>query len=233
MAGEIQVTMVLDSGLFLTDEDANGFAYSEIGYFKPHLHIYRDCEKTEEVDPAKMGKNCRLINVRKIGVDGKEIGGGIKFSKCLLKHLLRLQKVYGHPVNVDRPRLDCILHFNSGSFRSSKVKPRAFKECDGQTHQLTGKRQSLDPIAHDIVVEFRLAEKEKLTLSDDYGTEIWSSDSHPIKGRIDIEVMADNSTAVMFYRDALDLKGQNYWLPNQDDPPPTWTHGGHGGSAGP
>lgn len=232
MADEIQVTIVLDSGLFLTDEEANGFTYSEVGYFTPHLHVYRDGEKTEEIDPAKMGTNCRLINVRKTGGDVKESGGGIKFSKCLLKHLLRLHKVYGHFVIVDRPQLDCIFNFNSGSFRSSKVKPRAFKECDGQSHQLTGKRLSLDPIAHDITVEFGLAEGEKLTLSDDAGTIIWSSDSLPTKGRIDIEIMADNSTAVMFYRDALKLRGQNYWLPNQDDPPPTWVHGGHGGGGG-
>lgn len=229
MADGIQVTIVLDSGLFMTDEEANGFTYSEVGYFTPHLHVYRDGEKTEEIDPAKMGTNSRLINVRKIGADGKEIGGGIKFSKCLLKYLLRLHKVYGHFVIVDRPQFDCIFHFNSGCFRSSKVKPRAFKECDGQSHQITGKRQSLAPIAHDIAIEFELAAGEKLTLSDEKGAIIWSSDSPPAKKRIEVEVMADSATAVMFYRDALKLRGQNYWIPNQGDPPPTWTHGGHGG----
>lgn len=232
MANGIQVTIVLDSGLFLTDEEATGFTYSEVGYFTPHLHIYRDGEKTEEIDPAKMGTNCRLINVRKINTKGEEVGGGIRFSKCLLKHLLRLHNLYGHFVIVDRPQLDCIFHFNSGSFRSSKLKPRAFKECDGQSHQLTGKRQSVVPIAHDIIIEYELAAGEKLTLSDEAGVVIWSSDSLPANGRIDIDVMADNSTAVMFYRDALKLRGQNYWLPNQDDPPPIWTHGGHGGSGG-
>jgi hypothetical protein len=235
MAGEIQVTIVLDSGLFLTDEKANGYTYSEVGYFTPHAMIYADGEKKDELDPLKFGTDGYRINVRKIGKDGDEIVKNIVFSDCLLEYLSRLHNVYGHVVHVDTSSLDCIFHFNSGRFCSSKVKPRNFREYNGLTHAPTGNKKSIGAIAHDIVVHHRLAKGEKLifALAQEADKEIWSSEKLNAKNRIDIEILADNSTAEMFYCQGLKLRGQNYWLPNQGgDPPPTWIHGGHGGSGG-
>jgi hypothetical protein len=228
----LQVTIVLDSGLFLTDEEANKFTSSEVGYFTPHIAVYRDGEKAEEIDAATIGTNCRIINVRKLDDKGKPTGGGIRFSVSLLNDLLRLKDLYGHIVLADEPKLDCKFHFNSGHFCSSKVKPRTFKEYDANTNQPTGKTQSTRPIAHDIVVHYDLAAGESLTLVDNAGNSVWSSSDRPTRRRIEIEILANNSTASMFYREGLKLRGQNYWMPNQGDPPPPWSHGGHGGGGG-
>ncbi len=232
MAYETQVTIILDSGLFLTDEKANGFTSSQVGYFTPHVYVYRDGEKAEELDAAKMGTGCRRINVRKFDATGKEIAEVIKFSQSLLDHLLRLHKIYGHIVLVDDTKLDCLFDFNSGHFCSLNVKERKFKECDGKTHELTGVKKSVGLIAHDIAIHYKLNSGETLKLTDKDGGVIWSSFAKTPNSRIDIDVIADNSTAWMFYYEALKLRGQNYWLPNQDNPPPTWVHGGHGGSGG-
>lgn len=227
---EIQLTIVLDSGLFLTDEEANGFTYSEVGYFTPHIIVYADGEKNDELDPSKLGTDGSAVNVRRIGADGNEIAEVIKFSDCLLEYLLRLHKVYGHLVHVDRSSLDCIFHFNSGRFCSSKVKSRNFREYNGLTNEPTGNKKSAGAIAHDIVIYHHLAKGEKLIFTDCEGNEIWSSDKAKATKRIEVEILADNSTAEMFYCKGLKLRGQNYWLPNQGgDPPPTWIHGGHGG----
>jgi hypothetical protein len=219
----LQVTIVLDSGLFLTDEEGNGYTESEVGYFTPHIVIYRDSRKNEEIDAANVGTNGRVINVRKFDANGQEVGGGVNFSDCLITYLFRAHKLYGEQVEFDRPDLDCIFHFNSGKFCSSKVKQRDFKEFDG-ADQPTGRKQSVEPIAHDVVIHYELAPGEKLRLVADDGGKVWYSDDHPTNKRIDVEILADNTTATKFYRDGLKMKGKNHWLPNQGDPPPLWTH---------
>lgn len=228
----IQATILLDSGSFLTNEEENGMTYSEVGYFTPHLFIYADGEMVGEINPGQMGTGCRKIDVRKYDASGSEIASNIELSQCLLKHLLRLHTVYGHVVHSDRDKYDCLFHFNSGHFCSSKLKTRDFKEVHGKSHSETGRRKSLELIAHDILVHYELEPGETLRLNCD-GGKIWSSgDQEKIARRLDIEIMADNSTAEMFYREGLKLMGQNYWLPNQGDPPPSWTHGGPGPSGG-
>lgn len=223
----IQATIILDSGSLLTDEQANGNTYSEVGYFTPHIFVYVDGENKAELNPGILGTNCREINVRKYDSGGNEVASGIELSDCFLKHLLRLHNVYGHVVHPDRVKYDCIFNFNSGRFCSSKLKARNFKEYDGKIHKETGLKKPMGVIAHDIAIHYVLSPGETLKLMCNEKP-LWSSDAYrPINRRIDVEIMADNSTAEMFYREGLKLLGQNYWLPNQSgDPPPNWVHGG-------
>ena len=224
----IQVTLVLDSGAFLTNEAATGYAYSEVGYFIPHLNVYGDGEMLGSVNAYTIGTGCRPIEVRHLGSDGKEIANGIHLSQSLIKNLLRIHKLHGRVVHTDRQKFDCCFHFNSGVFRCSHVMPRIFKEVNGITHQLTGQFKTTPPIAHDVVVEYQLEKGESFKIGSGKD-DIWSTVSHPnVTKRFDLEVIAENSTAELYYREMLKLGRLNYWLPNQGHPPPNWTHDGDG-----
>ena len=117
-------------------------------------------------------------------------------------------------------RFDWIFKFNSGFFRCSSVKNRFFKQVNGQTHQINGERQEYLEIAHDVVIHYELTEGERLEIAvgDDV---LWrSTDYTDVTCRFDIEVIAPHATAENYFRDALDHKGNDYWLPNQGDPDP-------------
>ncbi|HSE98115.1 MAG TPA: hypothetical protein VLD57_07560, partial [Blastocatellia bacterium] len=107
------------------------------------------------------------------------------------------------------------------------------REFDARTGEWTGKRELYGPIAHDIGISFELEKGEALKFVSE-GQELWSTAAYAGQfRRFDIELPADNSTADLYYRDAIKLGEANYWLPNQGgDPPPTWTHGGPGGGGG-
>jgi hypothetical protein len=50
---------------------------------------------------------------------------------------------------------------------------------------------------------------------------LWSSADHPGATRVVAQIIASNSTAVRFYKDAIVLPaGVQAMLPNPDDPPP-------------
>ncbi|HWP43616.1 MAG TPA: hypothetical protein VNO14_10300 [Blastocatellia bacterium] len=226
----IQATILLDSGAFMTDEEATGKTYSEVGYFIPHIVIYVDGEKKKEVTAAQVGTGCQVINISKVDENGNEIDKGITLSECLTAHLLRLDKVYDRHVHVDRDKFDCIFYFNTGHICSSKLKNRHFREHLAYSGQETQNRKYFPRVAHDIAIHFDLQSGQNLKIGSST-CEIWPYNDAPTpKRRLDIEILADNSTAKMFYCDSLKLRGSNFWLPNQGgDPPPIWTHGGQGG----
>lgn len=221
----IILSILLDAGLFMTDEEADGYQFSEVGYFAPRVHIYQDGERIAELSQNLFGSDGQTIKVRKMTAAGVEINEGIRLSSSLIRDLLRLHKVYDESIiPVDRASLDCIFHFTSGIFRASSVKPRYFQQVDGKSHlPIPNSRKFVGLIAHDIVVEYAIDDGEILSMTDAAGGVIYRSGGARL--RIDIEILADNSAAEMLYREALKLRGQNYWLPNQDDPPPIWTHG--------
>jgi hypothetical protein len=226
----IQATILLDSGAFLTDEEKNGFTYSKVGYFAPHIYVYVDGEQKEELHPEKDKTGALNIDVRKYDAAGKEMASSIELSDCLLKYLLRLHNIYGEVVEIDEDKYDCIFHFNSGHFCSSKLKTRNFRLYDGYTDEATDQKKPAGLIAHDIAIHYELAPGETLRLVSD-GAPIWSSGNHdPIARRLEVEILADSASSEMFYRDSLKLSGRSYWMPNQGgDPPPNWVHGGPAG----
>ena len=216
----LQVTVILDSGTFLPISEYTPEPCFKVGYFRPDIVVHGDGKEVAWVAPEIFGTGGKPIVVGHLNAQGKDIGAGVTYSECFNEHLLRLSSLYGVEIPVDPARFHCSFWFNSGHFCCSKPKMRAFKEYYGGTDELTGIRKTIGPIAHDIAIHYRLAEGEAIVLKSN-GQPIWSTANHPsITSRFDIEILADNTTAEMFYRDALILNQANYFLPNQGDPPP-------------
>jgi len=220
-AAPVKVSVVLDSGFFLTDAAASHEDYAEIGYFLPRIVVYGDGAEIYSVDLTDAHSKSRIIRIRHLDSKKQEITNGVNYGDDLLNSLLRRQELYDDPAPEFIPsRFDWIFRFDSGYFRASSVKERIFKQCEGYTNQPNGNRKLLRPIAHDVVVHYDLGPDEYLTLSND-GIKPWSTAAYPkVVGRFDIEIVAPHRTAENYFRDALNHKGQDYWLPNQGDPDP-------------
>jgi hypothetical protein len=82
-------------------------------------------------------------------------------------------------------------------------------------------KHRLKQVAHNVAVHYELASGEVLKLRRDDGTILFTT-AGLVAGtkRLDVEIVADNSTAEKFYREALTFSEPNCWLPNQGDPPP-------------
>jgi hypothetical protein len=225
----IQATIVLDSGCFLPVPENNNGAYTEIGYFGSSksvsdIRVLADGVETPEEEQINIEKNC-VMEVRHVNAKGQVKKTGVKGSPTFHSQLLHMKDLYGQHMPVDRSKFDCVIHFESGYFCSSLVKPRYFQEIKKQSNgrfastseskrKLVGK-----PIAHNVVVHFKLNKGEALELARD-GKVIWSSKDCDVKDRLEIEIVADNTTAEKFYRQVLQAKMDSYWVPNNGDPPP-------------
>jgi hypothetical protein len=172
-----------------------------------------------------LGEKCQ-IEIRHVKEDGTIYNEGAKASPNFHDQLLHFKELYDVDVPVDPTKFDCILRFDSGLFCGSLVKPRQFKlhreQASGKfAHSPADKPKRIrKPIAHNVHVHFKLKKGETIALARD-GKVFWSSDKSGAKERLDIEIIADNSTAEKFYRHVLKTKRDNYWLPNQGDPPPS------------
>jgi hypothetical protein len=254
----IQISVVLDSGVFLTYVDQESYSDCQIGYFAPEFMIYGDwhllpspdlrqpiapsapmqsiaaavpMQSIAPADPtrsiaslestwARIGS--REIAFRHIDADGNEKTDGVILSQSLRDHLLRREKIYegeDYSPPLIEARFDWIFRFYSGFFRCSSVKDRFFKQCNGFTHQPNTIRKKFEKIAHDVVVHFELApyERFEIVVGDKV---LWNSADHKVTKRFDIEVIGPHATAENYFRDALDHRGNDYWLPNQGDPGP-------------
>lgn len=228
----IQATIVLDSGSFLPMTNRS----CQVGYFQceesvSDIKIFADGE--ELTDLPKPFKLCELkdtkckIQVVHIDKDNHAKTGGITVSKTFHPQLLHFEHLYGHGNHqpVEETKFDCVIRFDTGHFCASMVKKRDFKhhkkQPDGSyKHDPKDKPTTVEPIAHNMVVHFTLDDNEALELVRDTST-IWTSKNYSLRQRLEIEIVADNSTAEKFYRHALrDDKKSGYWLPNQGDPPP-------------
>src|SRR6185369_6019101 len=164
----VQVSIVLDSGMFLTDAAEPHEQFAEIGYFLPHIVVYGDYSEIDTIDLDHAPSTSRLIHVQKLDDQDKEILDGVNYSPDFLTTLLRRKELYDErPPEILRSRFDWIFSFHSGAFRASSVKERVFKEIEGYTHQWSGNRRILRPIAHDVVVHLELKPNEKLVLIND------------------------------------------------------------------
>lgn len=223
----IHVTIVLDSGAFLQniDEDPSEL---DVGYFQcgkdnnrndvADIRAYADAEEVP-VRYEKLGKG--QINVIRTG--GTDPVPPLKISDSLKTNLLRKETLYGKPAPPYDPKsIECTIHFTSGDFCCSMVKDRRFVEVPAGGGPPTGKDRH-ELIAHNAVAHYDLADNEELRLERDNGTVLFSTnDVKRVPKHLEIEIVANNSTAARFFRDALDLKGRKHgWLPNQGDPPPT------------
>jgi hypothetical protein len=224
----IQVTIILDSGVFLPIEGDNS-NHTEIGYFQSHqsvpdIQVRADGNLLTTGSPMNLGKKCQ-IEIRHVKANGSIKKDGVKSANGFHGGLLHMKHLYGKHISVDRKKFDCVLRFDSGLFCGAKFKPRTFKEyvpaANGQKgFTPSGKTKTTrEPIPHDIHVLFKLGKGEAIELARD-GEVFWSSQTSGAKERLEIEIVADNSTAEKFYRHALKDKHDSYWLPNQGNPPP-------------
>lgn len=225
----VQATVILDSGCFLPGDPET--KTTEIGYFESDesvwdIRVVADGNEMKFDKLKHLGKNCK-IEIRHVKADGKTYyDRGAKASTTFHDELLEMKDLYGVDMQVDPKNFDCILRFDSGFFCGALVKPRYFK-----LHRQQAKDKFANspedapmpvpkPIAHNVHVHYKLKKGETIQLARD-GKVFWSSDESGAKERLDIEIIADNSTAEKFYRLALKDKRDNYWLPNQGDPPPS------------
>ena len=225
----ILATVILDSGCFLPVPDANS-AYTKIGYFGSSksvsdIYVRADGFDVGYSEPMNLGKK-NEIEIRHVKADGTIKKDGVMGVKGFHEKLLSLRDLYDYDIpSVDPTKFDCVIHFDSGLFTPALVKPRYFKKLSRQ--EATGKFEvSPDerklvsrPIMHNIHVHFKLRNGEALELARD-GEVFWSSKDVGAKERLEIEIVADNTTAEKFYRGAFKGKRDSYWLPNQGDPPP-------------
>jgi len=226
----IQATVILDSGCFLPRAEGNNGTYTEIGYFGSSksvsdIRVLADGVEEKHSEPINLGKNCG-IEVRHMKANGKPKRDGVKRSPTFHDELLHMSDLYGENQHVDPSKFDCVIRFDSGRFSGALVKPRYFEEYkrqpDGKfVHTQECKRKMVrKPVAHNIYVYFRLNKGEWLELARD-GEVFWSSKDSDVKERLEVEMVADNTTAEKFFRLALaDNKKDSYWLPNVGDPPP-------------
>jgi hypothetical protein len=226
----VQATVILDSGCFLPGNEKN--LTTEIGYFQSgnvaqDIRIIADGEELPSGNLMSLGQKCQ-IEIRHVKADGTIYDEGAKASTNFHKQLLHLNELYGDknvPV-VDPTKFDCILRFDSGHFCGAMLKPRAFKqyrrETDGKyVYEPNVEPKPIDrPIAHNVHVHFKLDEGEAIELARD-GVIFWSSNDNKVGERLEIEIIADNSTAEKFYCDVMESSRDCYWVPNQGDPPPT------------
>ncbi|HEX8186347.1 MAG TPA: hypothetical protein VF747_16395 [Blastocatellia bacterium] len=225
----IQATVILDSGCFLPRAEGGDGKSTEIGYFGSSksvsdIRVLADGVEQISSSPINLGKGC-IIEVRHAKSSGQPKMDGVKASPTFHGQLLHMKDLYGQHMPVDRARFDCILHFDTGYFCSSLVKPRYFEEHKKQSngkfmHTEECKRKLVSkPVAHNVLVHFKINNGESLQLLRD-GEVFWSSKDSGVKDRLEIEIVADNSTVERFYRRALKEKRDSYWLPNFGDPPP-------------
>jgi hypothetical protein len=228
-----QVTISLDSGAFLTDEDEKGHVYCEIGYFDPKIVVYNDLGMIKEIK-LDLSKSGQLIEARHIRASGREADEGIHLSDALVKDLLRIHTLYDEKLRAPDTRdFDCIFRFNSGHFRTSMVKTRQFKEIDPQTGAPTGKRKSIGPIVNNLIISYDLEQGDALKLINN-GKEIWSSaNERIITHQFSIEVVAGQHTAEKFFVKSVKPENRSaYWVPKQGAPPPFLSGGTHGAGGG-
>jgi hypothetical protein len=192
----IQASVVLDSGILLLGGVKEPYQSISVGYFQPKIVIYSDGEQIYEHQP-QIGKK---LDVRLDG--GNSPQDLVAFSNCMSRSLLRLSRLYngGTPPTLRIDPFETIIGFNSGHFRCSAVKERFFYEMQGGQKI---DRKSFGKIAHDIVVEYDLGDNGVLSLTDG-GDLNWSSRQISMpKRRLDIEILAEDSTVEKFFVDAL------------------------------
>ena len=230
----IEVTVVLDSGCFLRSEKTEGLApgryYANIGYFQnpkgcADIRVLVDGEERVYSPCLELEDKNDTIEVRHVrnGAVNRE---GVTEAKTFHEKLLHLKDLYGHHVEMDPKKFDCIIRFESGRFMPSMVKARAFKEskrdATGPTFSTTGKRKEIPEISHNIAVHFTLEKGDTLELARN-GKVFLSTKDLEVKNRLAIELPVSNVVGNKFYHDAFKTpRADNvYWLPNECDPPPS------------
>jgi hypothetical protein len=227
----MQVTIILDSGGFLIDENTGRGGPLNVGYFEAPGH---DIEVRQDSNPlqalaAKLGNKNEHVHVEHVDTEGG-VKTDVVREASFKQDILRKNELFP----VDTPdflpdEYDCILHFHSGIFKSFDVRDRVFHEhrlsddsATGNTHP-TGRK-----IANDVLVEFQVEKGEELRLRNSIGI-LWSSSWAGSAQQVSVKLRADGALDKNYFRKALKHKGPNYKLPNPDPPPMNGNDPGAGG----
>ncbi len=218
----VQGTIMLDSGAILQEISPGYFPELVIGYFQSDdgvsdLQVFANGEPTEQKPVKLAGK----IEIRHNGASGR----GAEVTRGFADTLLKLEDLYGPKrPTFKEDEFDSKLSFKSGRFCASLVKQRAFKPHGvNDPVRLVGTPKTPPKlISHNIAVHYDLEDEDTLELVNSNGDVLFTTRDLP-EGtkRFEIELIADNTTAVRFYHKAIDLTDcETCWLPNQGDPPP-------------
>jgi hypothetical protein len=220
----MQATIILDSGGFLIQESA-GQTYLDVGYFETSgpsdIEVSEDGPQVHPPPPdVKLGKGNRIIDVEHLAADGR-VKTGVNQSPSFGRDILLKRDLYGVVVpKFNVGGYDCILRFHSGTFESSDVRSRLFKEHRVSDDIPTGNSGTTREVANDILVHYHLSDGETLRLRRQDGTNVWSSASVAAGTTgVEVKILADASTDSGYYKTALRLRGPHYHLPNPDPPP--------------
>src|SRR5262249_28196371 len=162
----LSVSIILDSGSFIAPNGGLPYPTCRVGYFQcdsscPDVRVYADSEEVAVNSHLKLGDRNGTIDVVHVKADGTA-HQGVSKSSTIDKYLLRRMDLYGQPVQVDEGKFDCIIQFHFGRFRCSMVKRRYFKEVNPDGTLGTMPRKYLEPIAHDVVADYTLADGDEL-----------------------------------------------------------------------
>src|SRR5262249_61003322 len=98
------------------------------------------------------------------------------------------------------------------------------KSCHVKRSDPTGKRggpvrKHMGAIAHCVVIHFDLADGDKLTVASPTKPYFEKPIDTSVRDRLEIEILADDSTALKYFCDCVDSNRAHYWIPNQGNPP--------------
>jgi hypothetical protein len=221
----MRVTIILETGGFLLNE-SNGHPYLDVGYFRTpgatDLEVYEDSKQTQGSPDVKLDGGNKRIEVQHVEADGTTVKSGVVRSTSFNRDILLKTDLYA-PADVPDfvvTAYDCILRFYSGTFESADVRDRSFKEHRVSDDGYTGNKKPTRPIANEIRVQYDLGKGEIVRLRRDDETDLWSSASVGSgPNNVEVKVLSDALLNSRYHKEALNHKGNYYYLPNPDPPP--------------
>jgi hypothetical protein len=218
---DIAASITLYGGFFLTPPPDSPDSSWDLGWFEgnitgPSMRVAVDGDELSTA--ARRFGGPKRIDVLHSTSKGTE-ESGIMVSGSLETYLLRRSALYeGEVVPVDEQAFDVVLRFHSGRFVPSIIQPRRFYSVDPYGNRDSRLAKELGPIAHCVSVQYALAPGDSLILAEENRI-FWSTEEcKGIKGSIDIQVVADDTTREKFYCRSLGRRS-SYWMPQVGVPP--------------
>jgi len=200
-----------------------GYDYWDVGYVQceagfPDFRVYLDGHEAKITPPPKFDASGGRIDI-KLDQGGKGSLTGVSNASTFHDDIIQRKTLYNEEVPLYLSKLDSVLRFHFGSFRPSMVKRRHFKQYDPTGKLGSPVRKDMGAIAHCVVIHFDLADGDKLTVASPTKTYFEKPIDTSVRDRLEIEILADDSTALKYFCDCVDSNRAHYWIPNQGNPP--------------
>jgi hypothetical protein len=217
-------SIIINGGIFLSQKQKLRYDYWDIGYFEcevgfPDFRVYVDGEEKEITPAPKLGAHGAIVDIA-VETGNKGIRAGVTTSSSFYKDVLQRQRLYdGDQLPVDEKQLDCILRLHSGALRPSMVKRRYFKQYHPTTPPANPTRKDMGAVAHNVIAYTDLNDGDKLTISNGTTSYLDLTIDGSVKESVEVEILADDSTALKYFCHCIDPTRPFYWVPNQGWPP--------------